>query len=154
LHDKVTIHVLHQFSFVDVDTIGARLVGVSGLSGSYPEGRMLGRDGSDLSHDRNAYGAEWQVQDDEPKLFHTTPEGFPQAPHSVCKLPEIDAHEYLRTANAEMYQVAVKACEQEGMNGLELDDCVFDVVVLRDPAFAAAWWGAKRDQRNIETKEE
>jgi len=140
--DKLTIHVMDQFMFLHVNAISKNVVSSSGLAGSYPEGLMLGRDGSDLSYDRNAYGADWQVLPDEPKLFHSTPEGFPQAPHAGCALPEIDAHEYLRTANAEMYQLAVKACQEEGVKGASLDDCIFDVVILSNPAIAAAWWGS------------
>jgi len=147
-HDKITIHVMDQFVFVNAGFAATSLEsgtsGLTGLAGSYPDGKMLGRDGSDMSHDRNAYGSDWQVQEDEPKLFYSTPEGFPQAPDTKCKLPEIDAHEYLRTANAEMYQVAVKACEEEGVKGNFLDDCVFDVVVLSKPEIAAAWWGSSQ----------
>ena len=63
----------------------------------------------------------------------------------ACRLPQIDAHDFLRSENAELYQTAVEACIKEGIEGLDLDDCVFDVVVLKDQGMAAAWWGAKHD---------
>lgn len=150
--DKITIHQMLQWVFVDVDMTGAELAGAVGLLGSFPEGTMLGRDGiTDLSEDRDAYGGQWQVQADEPQLFHSTPEGHPIAPHAKCRLPETDAHEFLRKENSDLYQTAVEACTKEGMAGLDLDDCVFDVVILRNPSMAAAWWGAREDE--VATKE-
>jgi len=112
---------------------------------------MLGRDGiTDLSEDRDTYGGQWQVQPDEPQLFHSTPEGHPMAPHATCRLPETDAHDILRKENADFYQIAVEACTKEGMSGLDLDDCVFDVVILRNPSMAAAWWGKKEGEPELE----
>ena len=142
--DKIAIHAMGSFVFVDIDATSNELTTAAGLLGSFPEGKMLGRDGSDLSFDRDIYGNHWQVQTDEPKLFVSTPEGHPMAPQT-CKLPEVDAHDYLRSENAELYQIAVEACIQEGVEGLDLDDCVFDVVVLKNKNMAAAWWGAKHD---------
>jgi len=104
--------------------------------------------GSDLSQDRNAFGGDWQVHPSEPQLFSSTPEGFPQAPHATCKLPDVDAHEYLRSENADTYRIAVEACQKEGMVGLDLDDCVFDVMILNNPGVAAAWWGSKIEEED------
>jgi len=93
----------------------------SGLLGSFFGSKKLARDGMDLSDmDHNVYGVQWQVQPDEPQLFHATREGHLMAPQATCKLPEIDAHEYLRTENAEFYQLAVEACLKEGMTGMDL----------------------------------
>ena len=94
--------------------------------------------------DRDIYSNHWQVPTDEPKLFFSTPESHPMVPQT-CKLPEGDAHEYLRVENAELYQIAVKACIKEGVEGLHLDNCVFDVVILQNQGMAAAWWSAKHD---------
>ena len=143
--DKIAIHAMGTFLFVDIDASGNELNAAGGLLGSFPEGNMLGRDGSDLGFDRDMYGSNWQVQTDEPKLFFSTPEGHPMAPQ-VCRLPEVDAHEFLRSENTELYQTAVEACIAEGMEGLDLDDCVFDVVILRNPVMAAAWWGARQHE--------
>ena len=143
-HDKIAIHAMGLFVFVDIHASSNDLTAAGGLLGSFPAGQMLGRDGSDLSFDRDIYGNHWQVQTDEPKLFFSTPEGHPMAPQA-CRLPQIDAHDFLRSENAELYQTAVEACIKEGIEGLDLDDCVFDVVVLKDQGMAAAWWGAKHD---------
>lgn len=144
-HNRLSLHVLDQWVFLSVDAVSKDMIGSVGLAGSFPAGEMLDRGGNDLSHDRNAYGGAWQVQPEEPQLFRTTPEGHPQAPHSACRLPDTDAHEFLRTENAVLYRVAVEACQKEGMTGLDLDDCTFDVVILRNPMMAAAWWGAKKN---------
>jgi len=134
------IDVMDQWVFVGVISSSKDIRDSVGLSGSYPGGEMLGRDGStELSHDRNAYGSQWQVQQDEPQLFHSTSKGHPPAPHATCKLPTEDGHQYLRTKNSDIYCMAVEACQKEGISPQDMDDCIFDVSVLSNPKIAAAW---------------
>lgn len=142
----VKLTVMQEWVFVHMRVPEKEAAACSGLSGSFPDGRMLGRDGvTELGHDRNLYGAEWQVQGDhEPQLFQFVPDGHPQAPHDACKLPSVDAHQYLRTEHGDMYNQAVEACQKEGVSGGDLEDCVFDVAVLKMPKIAAAWWGKEK----------
>lgn len=119
--DKIILHQAHQWVFVDIEASSTELLGATGLLGSFPGSKKMGRDGTDLTDmDRNTYGVQWQVQAEEPQLFRATPEGHPMAPHATCKLPEVDAHEYLRAENAEFYRIAVEACMKEGMMGMDL----------------------------------
>jgi len=142
----IKIEVMFKWVNVNVHAPGNHVAGSTGLSGSYPAGTMLGRDGvTDLKNDRNTYGSQWQVQEDEPNLFHSVPEGHPQAPHATCKLPTINAEEFLRTKNSELYRVAMDACMQEGVSGLDLEDCVFDVVMMENVKVAAVWGEAQKE---------
>jgi len=138
----VTIEVMGMWSMVEIAALGPEVVGSTGLSGSYPGGQMLARDGvTDLSHDRNAYGSEWQVQEDEPKLFRTIPDGHPQAPQNTCKMPEKDAHTYFRENKKDMYVKAYRACKALKLTKADLKDCTFDVMVMENVDIARAWWG-------------
>jgi hypothetical protein len=58
--------------------------GAVGLIGSYPTGEKMARDGKTIMSDTNAFGQEWQVRANEPKIFHSV-EG-PQFPET-CEMP-------------------------------------------------------------------
>jgi len=140
----VKINVMDRWITVDVKAANKDIAGSVGLAGSFPDGRMLGRDGTDLSQDRNAYGSQWQVQEEEPKLFHSAPAGHPMAPYGTCKLPTLDAHQHLRTENAEMYRMAVDACQKEGLTAADLNDCIYDVSMTKMVELATAWWAKEK----------
>ena len=143
-HTVVKLDVLDKWVFAYVKAAAVDVANSIGLSGSFPDGRMLGRNGTDLGADRNAYGSQWQVQDNEPKLFHSTPDGHPMAPHAICKLPSLDGHQYLRTQDAQLYRAAVEACQRQGLMPQDLSDCIFDVSATKMTELATAWWGKEK----------
>jgi hypothetical protein len=55
-----------------------------GLMGEYYNRKMLARDGGTIMNDTDEFGAEWQVHEDEPKLFRIFSRE-PQHPHATCK---------------------------------------------------------------------
>lgn len=74
------------------DMVAVRLVGTSahfmdaiGLMGSPIDGSRLGRDGKVVTKGDNAFGQEWQVMVEEPKLFEAQ-DREPQAPRP-CHVP-------------------------------------------------------------------
>ena len=60
--------------------------GSHGLSGSFPQGEMLARNGSTVLSDEVAFGQEWQVHNTEAMLFHMA--RAPQHPHR-CIMPDM-----------------------------------------------------------------
>ena len=49
------------------------------MMGRFETGEMIGRDGSTVFEDANAFGQEWQVLDTEPKLFVELLKKYPPA---------------------------------------------------------------------------
>jgi hypothetical protein len=60
--------------------------GSSGLMGSFPGGLLYNRANSTILEDVNAFGQEWQVLDNEPKLFRNV--DGPQHPQR-CDMPTV-----------------------------------------------------------------
>ena len=87
----------------------------------------MARDGTTLTADYNEFGQEWQVLEDEPKLFQGSTSLVPQSP-TKCFIPAVKAGrrlgESLATATAEA------ACSI--YDGYKKDMCVFDVVAMGD----------------------
>lgn len=59
-----------------------------GLMGSFQDGHKLGRDGTTVFKDVDAFGQEWQVLDSDPMFFPTSE--APQYP-TKCRLPAFAA---------------------------------------------------------------
>ena len=66
-----------KFHTISMDGLSSYLAQSRGLLGKYPSGAMMGRDGKlmDTFHDLSF---EWQVNPDDPQLFHSSRE--PQLP--------------------------------------------------------------------------
>lgn len=142
---SINIEVMGMWAMLNINVKGQDAKGSTGLSGNFPAGKMYARDGkTNLGGDHNAYGSEWQVQEDEPKLFRSIPNGHPQAPHDTCRLPKGDAHQYFRVNKREMWIKALRVCRSLKLSKEELRDCVFDVTVMENVEIARAWWGNKR----------
>ena len=101
---------------------------------------MLSRDGITVHANPDAFGKEWQVKHDEPKLFHTS-EGAIQHP-AQCKMPSVDAMagRKLRRRLGEALvsqKDAEAACEHAAAD--EFDACVFDVLATNNKDLAGVY---------------
>lgn len=101
-----------------------------GMLGDYKEGKMLARDGKTIITDANEFGLEWQVREDEPKLFNSVRE--PQFP-TQCNMPEKSASaERRRLAGVGINsEDAEKACAHVSDEKV-LENCVYDVMATGD----------------------
>lgn len=101
--------------------------GGAGLMGSFDgSGALIGRDGETVFEDPNAYGQEWQVGPNDPKVFHTV--GNVHYPEQ-CKMPD-KSKTQRRLAGSISRQGAEKACAHVARS--EFKDCIFDVMATDD----------------------
>jgi hypothetical protein len=120
--------------FVRVN-VGAKVhdkwVGSGGLLGSYPEGKMLGRDGKTLIEDANAFGQEWMVLPSEGKLFH---DGGNVG--ETCEMPTKSEGRRLGESMISL-EDAESACARVPTDSF--DACVFDVLATNDKDMAGSY---------------
>lgn len=107
--------------------------GSLGLLGRYPDGARVGRDRLSLLQDANAFGQEWQVLPEEPKIFHSY-EGVVQAPNQ-CTMPT--ATKMLRRRrrleeSSVSREDAEVACTRQVSDLRDLKACVSDVLATDD----------------------
>jgi hypothetical protein len=108
-----------------------------GLMGSYHTGEKLGRDGVTVfGNGYNAFGQEWQVLANEPRLFQTLEAGQMQCtlPHEQ---PEQQKKHRRRLGESISEEAAKKACEHAGAEDLEF--CMFDVISTGDIEIAGSY---------------
>lgn len=129
---KVALKGMHPETFT----------GSLGLLGHYPDGKRVGRDGVSLIQDVQAFGQEWQVLEEEPKLFQSY-EGVVQAP-TKCTMPtELEGESsnlrkrrlgeaFLSTDDIDNACAHVK-------DPVERQACRFDVMVTNDVGMAGAF---------------
>lgn len=138
--DAIGLEVFKDFVKVNAhmtDPKWKKFEGSVGMLGSYPDGRTVGRDGTTLFTDMNEYGQEWQVREDEPKLFSVV-EG-PQHP-AKCQIPaEIDTAEKRRRLGQSMISMedAEIACSRVDEDSR--DACIFDVLATNDIEMAGSY---------------
>jgi hypothetical protein len=118
---------------------GARtFLGSVGLMGSYPNGKLLARNGTTVIEDVNDFGQEWQVLDSEPMLFHSV-EG---AQHPAkCEMPteanaSVDRRRRLGE-NTISDEDAARACSR--VSAADRDSCIFDVLATNDLTMAGSY---------------
>ena len=107
-----------------------------GLTGEYATGDMYSRDGR-LMMDFEENCFEWQVNAEDPKLFHDTRP--PQLPNERCRMPT-EAHSarrFLRAADSILAKEAQTACAHHEEHDFEL--CVADVISTGDVGIAESW---------------
>lgn len=116
---------------ISIDGSNEDFGGSYGLLGDFTTGDALGRDGRNMTGDWNAYGMEWQVTTDEPRLFRQTRE--PQLPHARCKMPTAsitrESVMSVRKSDPKFYMDAQIACAHAGS---DLNDCMEDVLLAKD----------------------
>ena len=92
------------------------------------DGKQMARDGVREMDggDINAFGQEWQVGENEPKLFRSA--RFPQAPGSQCILPSGDVKTTRRLGEGVSRRDAEQACA----GVVHFDKCIYDVMQVGD----------------------
>ena len=109
-----------------------------GILGQYPTGKMIGRDGQEMStFEELAF--EWQVQPAvDVKLFHN--DRSPQLPYEKCRMPTAPrpSRKLLRT-DRDLFQKALEACASKKHNDNDFELCIGDVVATGDVGMAEAW---------------
>lgn len=137
LNDKSYITLVKTKNFVSLSVAGNHEdFGKSyGLLGDFFTGEALGRDGL-IMDDWVEYGMEWQVSENEPKLFRELRE--PQLPNDKCKMPSTSAtsRRRLRGDDPVLLEAAHVACRHAGT---DFDACVSDVLSTGDLSFAEAF---------------
>lgn len=108
-----------------------------GLSGTFPEGNMLSRDGR-LMEKNDKYGLEWQVDPErDPILFRDA--RAPQLPVERCRMPTVteESRRKLRGASKLLYKQAKKACYSQ--KEADLEACIDDVMAVGDAGLGEEW---------------
>ena len=109
-----------------------------GLMGRFGSNKLLGRDGvTNYFGKPDEFGMEWQVQENEPKLFDDATR-FPQAP-AKCVMPQ-DKKESRgrRLGESIAREAADEACAHWGGDLTARAMCVSDVMVMGDLEVASA----------------
>lgn len=110
--------------------------GSSGLMGSYPGGVLLNRANKTVIDDVNMSGQEWQVQANEPKLFHNLDR--PHHPTQCTSPTETETGRKRRLGEAGMTREdAEKACAR--VDAANRNACIFDVLATNDKDMAASY---------------
>lgn len=144
LTDETTIHVTRtmdysSFAFLSVSLTGGHddFDNSYGLLGQHGTGVALSRNGSNMEGQWNEYGLEWQVRENEPKLFREK-DRAPQLPMATCNMPteSIPELDYMRQKHPELYDKARIACARKGT---EMEDCIEDVMLAGDTKVAQAY---------------
>ncbi|CAB9513844.1 expressed unknown protein [Seminavis robusta] len=142
--EKIAFKTFKSFVRIDVDWNESKNYGGSlGLLGSYDhEGARFGRDGKTLIKNFRQFGQEWQVEDSEPRLFHSY-EGA--VVNRKCVMPPTytkkatSIRQKRRLAESGMtYEDAEDACNHL-KDPEEIKSCVYDVIATQDLSMASAW---------------
>jgi hypothetical protein len=140
LGDKSSMELkfYRHFGSVEIDGDPDDFGDSIGLSGTYPEGNMLGRDGHPMEKKSNDYGFEWQVNPElDPVLFSVARE--PQLPTEKCRMPTVKrtSVKKLRGAAKALYKEAKLACIAQ--TGDNLETCIDDVLATGDMGLGKEW---------------
>ena len=140
----LTMKTYKGFVRVDVSALGnENYDGSLGLLGRFPDGQRVGRDGVTFIEDVNAFGQEWQVQANEPQLFHTYEGEFIVQASQQCAMPiETAAKQQLRRRRLAESTLTVDSIEKACAHlesAEERKACEFDVVSTQDIDMAAVW---------------
>ena len=138
--EAIMLQTYKDFVRVDLKTRGdtGRFGSSLGLMGTFPNGVKLGRDNMTVYENSDEFGKEWQVQLNEPKLFHEP--GSVEHP-TQCIMPSLEQKKERRRRLGESSRIssaAQAACR--GVDPKFLDECIFDVAVTNDVAMAMAYF--------------
>lgn len=131
--DAIGLEVFKDFVKVNVkmmDMKWKKFEGSVGLMGSYPHGETVGRDGMTQYTDMNEFGQEWQVRQDEPKLFSAV-EG-PQYPNKCVMPTEINTEDKRRRLGESMISTTDAEIACSRVDEKNRDACIFDVLATND----------------------
>jgi von Willebrand factor type D domain len=130
--DTGSIKVSNYRGMIQVD-VNAALVDTLGMMGSQHMVGMIARNKETVLTEANEMGAEWQVRDNEPMLFHEV--RAPQYPQT-CTLPTITGRRNLRKSDNEM-KMAEAACSSVGESHRHF--CIEDSLLSGDIKMAHAY---------------
>jgi len=133
--DAIALQTYKHFVRVDIKANhAANYIGSSGLMGSFPSGTWFARDNNTVLQEANKFGAEWQVKNDEPKLFRRAI--APQHP-ATCHFPSAKESKRRRLQESSISkETAERACAGAASNFV---DCVSDVLATNDETIAGAY---------------
>ena len=125
-----------QYLTISVDGHAADFGDSVGLLGEYGTGDMIDRDGRVMT-DFDAYGFEWQVNPEDPKIFAEA--RSPQLPFEQCRMPTSarPSRRALRGASALLAQQAAEACAH--VKGNDKNLCIDDIMMTGDVGLADLW---------------
>jgi von Willebrand factor type D domain len=126
--DLIRISSFKEMLSVTVDAMLHDTYGMLGITG---KDGMIGRDLQTVINDSNIMGAQWQVNNTEPMLFHEI--RAPQYPEA-CQLPKVDSRRRLRAESGESMRRAQEACA--GVEENMRDFCIHDVRQTGDSSYA------------------
>lgn len=87
--EKITLKTFEKFVKVKLFAAGDDVYhGSHGLLERFPGGECFGGDGDTLIEDGNAFGQEWQVHVEEPKLFHSYSDDWVVPAGEMCTMPD------------------------------------------------------------------
>jgi hypothetical protein len=124
-HDIVSVSIEHGKDADFGDAVG--------LMGDFVTGHKRARDGH-VMDDVNAFGQEWQVRDDELKLFQTLQS--PQYPQK-CVMPPVKSEKRRRLGEGITEAAAKEVCAHVGAE--DFDFCVYDVMATNDVSIASVY---------------
>jgi hypothetical protein len=130
--DTGVIKVSNYRGMIQID-VNAALDTTEGMMGNQKMVGMIARDQHTVLTDANEMGAEWQVRDNEPMLFHEV--RAPQYPQA-CTLPKVTGRRNLRKSDHELKN-AEAACSGVGESHRHF--CVEDALLSGDVSMAHAY---------------
>jgi hypothetical protein len=136
LHNKQTVVIKTWRDLVSVSIEHGRAEDFGdavGLMGHFASGQLRGRDGH-VMEDVNAFGQQWQVRENEPKLFQTLQS--PQHPQE-CVMPPAKVEKRRRLGEGITEAVAKAACAH--VDADDFDFCVYDVMATNDLTMVGAY---------------
>ena len=141
--EKLVIKTFNDFVKVEVATKDSEFyTGSHGLLGRFPDGKRVARDGETFIEDVNAFGQEWQVTTEEPKLFHSYGDAWVVPAGEKCAMPEESTAKSMlrqrRLANGMPTEDAEKACAHLA-DEMDRKACIFDVIATQDTDMASVW---------------
>ena len=139
---KLMMKTYNDFVKVELGEDLSLYKGSHGMLGRFPDGKRVARDGETFIEDVNAFGQEWQVKPEEPKLFHSYEGDWVVPADQKCAMPtetlekkELRAR---RLADGMTMAQAEQACAHL-IDPMDHKACVFDVVATQDVNMASVW---------------
>lgn len=138
-NSSMELRFYRHFGSVQITADPKDFADAMGLSGTFPTGDMLGRDGATFET-TNDFGFEWQVDPvHDPTLFLDRRE--PQLPHAKCRMPTMtrSAARKLRRNEKGLYKQAKQACRAQSSVIDDLEACIDDVIATGDVRLGEEW---------------
>jgi hypothetical protein len=130
--DAISMEAYKDFVRVNIGwQVHQKWIGSAGMLGSFPEGKMVARDGVTILEDPKEFGQEWQVQPREGMLFHEM--GLVQSPE-LCSMPGQSQSRRRLSEAVITRENAVALCSHVAIE--DQNACIFDVLATNDEEMA------------------